>query len=125
MGFLSHQPAVTSMWNLNSKDVQHAKELATLRRTEIEARHAQELEALNTELSDIETLERIAAEFALKHKATDAETASPTPPAASPVPPAAEPPASGGKEGKLGSRWRFQLAGNPTETEDAHGDPAA
>jgi len=106
------------MWNLNSKDVQHAKELAALRRTEIEARHAQELEALNTELSDIETLERIAAEFALKHKAADAETASP-------APPAAEPPASGGKEGKLGSRWRFQLAGSPTETEDAHGDPAA
>jgi hypothetical protein len=115
---LSEASGGDAMWNLTSEDVHDAKQRATSRRAEIETRYAQELEALKAELSEIETLERIAGEFAQKHKPPEPE------PEVLPAVPTAEPVAAGGnREGKLGSRWRFQLSG-AGEAEDGH-EPAA
>jgi hypothetical protein len=55
------------MWNITSNNVRRAKEQLQLRRGEIETRYAEENRALDAELAVIETLERAAAEFMLRH----------------------------------------------------------
>ncbi|HEV2099258.1 MAG TPA: hypothetical protein VGR45_10070 [Stellaceae bacterium] len=56
------------MWNITSNNVQRAKEQLHLRRAEIEARYAEENRALDAEASAIDTLERAASEFILRHR---------------------------------------------------------
>lgn len=56
------------MWNITSNNVQRAKEQLQQRRAEIEARYAEENRALDAEASAIETLERAASEFILRHR---------------------------------------------------------
>jgi hypothetical protein len=121
------------MWSLTSDDVQRAKEHARQRRAEVEARYAEELKSIEAECAEIDTLERIAAEFSQRHN-------RPAPPAAElsefapndavlPAPaaepaadgPIEEPPANGGDR-KLASRWRFQLA-HRGEDGAAYGEP--
>jgi hypothetical protein len=60
------------MWNITSNNVQRAKEQLRLRRAEIEARFAEENQALDAEASAIEMLERAASEFILRHRGDEA-----------------------------------------------------
>ncbi|HXC11225.1 MAG TPA: hypothetical protein VNV39_00105, partial [Stellaceae bacterium] len=55
------------MWTINSNDVMQAKGRIERRRAEIETRYAEEKEALDAEFAVIETLERAASEFAVRH----------------------------------------------------------
>ncbi|MBV8121081.1 MAG: hypothetical protein JO081_14230 [Alphaproteobacteria bacterium] len=59
------------MWTISSTDVQQARERIDRRRAELEARYANEKEALDTESATIEALERAATEFAQRHKSAD------------------------------------------------------
>jgi hypothetical protein len=103
------------MWNISANDVQQARERLEHRRTEIEARYAEEKQALETELAVIETLERAASEFALRHSQEDAGTEA--------EPAAGIDPTEGGEEGgerdifKPGSRWRLYRGARPTDAE--------
>jgi hypothetical protein len=100
------------MWSISSEDVQRAKERAQLRRSEIEARHAEELKALDAEIEVIATLERAAADFASK-KARGLEEVSAdlnnTDPSIETGP--------GSGESKAGSRWRLHLGNRPADAE--------
>jgi hypothetical protein len=55
------------MWNLTPDYLQQVKEELSGRRAAIEARHAQELKALEADLEEIEAIERLAYSFAVKH----------------------------------------------------------
>jgi hypothetical protein len=55
------------MWNITSNNVQLAKDRLQLRRAEIETRYAEERTALDGEFAIIESLERAASEFMLRH----------------------------------------------------------
>ena len=55
------------MWNLTPDYIQQVKEELKGRRAAIEARHGDELKAIAADLDEIETLERIAYNFAVKH----------------------------------------------------------
>jgi DNA-binding helix-hairpin-helix protein with protein kinase domain len=107
------------MWNITSDDIQRAKDQIELRRAEVEARYAEEKKALEAEIAGIETLERAAAEFTLKHHRDDAGITPKT------VAPAEA--ASDGGEGKPHSRWRLQLGNRPADADgvDGNGVPAA
>ena len=56
------------MWNLTSTDLELAKEELKGRRAAVEARYTKDIQGLAADLAEIETLERIATAFALKHK---------------------------------------------------------
>jgi hypothetical protein len=69
------------MWNITSNSVQHAKDELMVRRTEFETRYAEERQALDAELAAIETLERAASEFMVRHARTaGAVSSEPAPP---------------------------------------------
>jgi hypothetical protein len=135
------------MWTINSNDVMHAKDRLERRRNEIETRYAEEKGALDAEFAVIETLERVAAEFAGKHVREDLGfvAAAPPPPPAEPDPPdfseptvgaeddqtaqapaAADPPSGDDVGGggfdilKPGSRWRLNR-GNRLSTPESSG----
>ncbi len=74
------------MWTINSNDVLRAKDRLLRRRTEIEARYADEQKALDAEFAAIDTLERVAAEFAVRHVRDDPGLAV-SPPSAQAEPP--------------------------------------
>jgi hypothetical protein len=106
------------MSNISSNDVEHAKESIKLRRAEVETRYEREKEALDAEFAVIETLERAASEFALKHNRKEAavaplETAAP-----------AEIGMSDSNEERPHSRWRLHLGNRPTESDGATGNVA-
>ena len=114
------------MWNLTPDYIQQVKEELKGRRAAIEARYADELKSIASDLEDIETLERIAYAFAVKHlpdpvEADEAEAkADPEPEMMaelkpSPVEPEAAKPAP---EPKGLSRWRARLDAN-SESEPA------
>jgi hypothetical protein len=69
-----------NMWNITSNNVQRAKERLQQRRAEIEARFTEENEALDAEVSVIETLEHAASEFMLRHRGEDGASAPTDPP---------------------------------------------
>jgi hypothetical protein len=104
------------MWNLTLTDLELAKEELKGRRAAIEARHTKDIQGLDADLAEIETLERAAAAFALKHKPEGVGIT--TMPAAEPgtepkpVPEMPPVPAPGadrvGKPGEA-SRWRLSL----------------
>ena len=124
------------MWNITSNDVQQAKDRLASRRAEIEVRYTEEREALDADLAAIETLDRAAAEFALKHNREDLGIA-PEPAAVSgppgdggasdedggiaPEPPATTDPLDGGEGSdgldilKPGSRWRLHRGDRPSD----------
>ena len=107
------------MWSISSEDVERAKERMQLRRSEIEARHAEELKALEAESEVIATLERAAADFAAKKSQGQNEVA--------PDPNTLEPMAEigpGNGEGKAGSRWRLHLGKQPGDGEGSVPLPA-
>jgi len=130
------------MWTVNSTDVQQAKDRIEHRRAEIQARYAEETSALDAEFAVIETLERAALEFAVKHVPEDLGFASPPSPDSAPsaggeatgavadetttsLYPADEEPA-GGDEGnggfdilKPGSRWRLNRGNRLSNPEGA------
>ena len=56
------------MWSLNSTELELAKEELKGRRAALEARYAKDIQGLDADLAEIETLERAASVFALKHK---------------------------------------------------------
>jgi len=99
-----------AMWNISSNDVEHAKDSIKLRRAEIEARYAEEKEALDAEFAVIETLERAASEFSLKHNRAEFEAA---PEATVPV----ETGTNDGIDEKPHSRWRLHLGKGPTDLD--------
>lgn len=103
-----------TMWNISSNDVEHAKESIKLRRAEVEARYTEEKEALDAEFAVIETLERAASEFSLKHNRNQIqampETALP-----------AESAVSEGSEEKPHSRWRLHLSNRPSDSDGSIG----
>jgi hypothetical protein len=66
------------MWNITSNDVQRAKDRLQLHRTEIETRYAEENKALDAEFAVIETFERAASEFMLRHSRENGAIASPS-----------------------------------------------
>ena len=65
------------MWNITSSELELAREELKGRRAAVEARYAKDLQGLDDDLAEIETLERAAAAFALKHK-TEAEPGTAT-----------------------------------------------
>jgi hypothetical protein len=79
------------------------RESASRRRAEIEERYHEELRALDAELAAIETMERLAGEFATKHLRTEsAASAEPEPlPQSTP---------SKAAESRSGSRWRVHFS---------------
>jgi hypothetical protein len=74
---------ITDMWSITSNNVQRAKEELQRRRSEFETRYAEEKQALDGEFAMIETLERAAAEFILKHARKNGASAA-EPPSAPP-----------------------------------------
>jgi hypothetical protein len=64
------------MWNITSNNVQRAKDRLQLRRAEIETRYAEDKAALDGEFAVIETLERAASEFMLRHSRENGAIAS-------------------------------------------------
>jgi hypothetical protein len=115
------------MWNITSDDVQQAKERLEHRRTAVEAKYAEDKQALDAELAVVETLERAAAEFADKCRREDVDGAAETAPPADPDPhpdPPPRPRMSGEVGGardilKPGSRWRLHLGNRPADSEAA------
>jgi hypothetical protein len=105
-----------TMWNISSNDVENAKESIKLRRAEIEARYAEEKEALDAELAVIEALERAASEFSLKHTPGPVQIAPE-------VTVAEEIGVSDGTEEKPHSRWRLHLGNRPSELDGSIGSP--
>jgi hypothetical protein len=100
------------MWNLTPDYIQQVKEELKGRRAAIQARHVEDLKALDADLEEIETLERFAYAFAVKHlpepgEVTSAPEMEPATVAelqaapADPISPDAEP--------KGASRWRMRL----------------
>lgn len=55
------------MWNLTPDYIQQVKEELKGRRAAIEARYADELKDISADLDEIETLERVAYNFAARH----------------------------------------------------------
>ncbi|MGH7044805.1 MAG: hypothetical protein ACREE2_00260 [Stellaceae bacterium] len=131
------------MWNITSHDVQQAKGQLQVRRAKLETRYAEETKALDAEFAAIETLERVAEEFAQKHGDGDAPAAAepmPTAPADraedSEPPAAAVMPAEGERPDgsdtpsgldilKPGSRWRMYRSMRQSDGETATGGAAA
>jgi hypothetical protein len=112
--------AMGDMWNLTPDYIQQVKEELKGRRAAIEARYADELKSIASDLEDIETLERIAYAFAVKHLPEPAEATSE--PAtevamleAAPAEPVQPEPEA---EPKGLSRWRMRLD-SPAESESA------
>jgi len=54
------------MWNITSSELELAREELKGRRAAVEARYAKDLQGLDADLAEIETLERAAAAFALR-----------------------------------------------------------
>ena len=105
------------MWNLTLTDLDLAKEELKGRRAAIEARYTKDIQGVDADLAEIETLERAASAFALKHKTNGLEVAatSEAEPETEPKPVPempAERPLGADKVGKPGeaSRWRLSLS---------------
>jgi hypothetical protein len=99
------------MWTITSDDLEHAKERAAQRRAEIEAKYAEALKAVEAELTEIETMERYAGDFAARYPREGAAVAAETEPLfeASPV---------GSNEGVHGSRWRLHFGGARADRDE-------
>jgi len=103
-----------AMWNISSNDVERAKESIKLRRADIEARYANDKQALDAESAAIETLERAASEFALNHQFDEVQAA----------PEDTAPAETGSTDSseKIHSRWRLHLSNRPSDGDGAIGN---
>jgi hypothetical protein len=102
------------MWNISSNDVEQAKESITLRRAEVEAKYVEQKAQLDAEFAMIETLERAASEFALKHGPEQVQAPETTV--------LAEIETSDGFDEKPHSRWRLHLGNRPSDVDGAMGN---
>src|SRR5208283_2635559 len=105
------------MWNITSGDVDEAKDRLERRRAAVEARYAEDRQALDGELAVIETLERAAAEFVSRYPREAADiSAQPNFAAGIGI-------ANGDDEGgardipRPGSRWRLHLGNRTADGE--------
>jgi citrate synthase len=110
------------MWNITSSELELAREELKGRRAAVEARYAKDLQGLDADLAEIETLERAAAAFALKHK-TEAEQGTATTEAEAESKTASEMPAvaahatdRAGRPAEA-SRWRLSLGDRSSTTQ--------
>lgn len=113
------------MWTLTPEYIQQVKEELKGRRAAIEARYADELKSIASDLDEIETLERIAYSFAVKHLPEPELAEAAVEPVAEiaalePEPAAAEmePEKAPGNDKAGLSRWRMRLDGK-AEAESA------
>jgi len=110
------------MWNITSSELELAREELKGRRAAVEARYAKDLQSLDADLAEIETLERAAAAFALKHK-TEAEQGTATTEAEAEAKTASEMPAvAAHATDRVGrpaeaSRWRLSLGDRSSTTQ--------
>lgn len=112
------------MWSITSTDLDLAKEELRGRRAAMEARYAKDIQALDADLAEIETLERAAATFAHKHKA-EADKSASTAEAemGTESKPALEAPGGGAHAADRGgrpaeaSRWRLSLGDRSSTTQ--------
>ena len=108
------------MWNITPDSLQLAKEELKGRQAALEARYAEEMKAITSELEEIETLERVAYSFAVKRLPKAQPSDEPVVGLATLEPPTAPPtedqPAKGARETGTGlSRWRIRAS----DTADA------
>jgi len=113
------------MWNLTPDYIQQVKEELKGRRAAIQARHADELKALEGDIEELEMLERVAYAIAVKHLAEPAEPVQAAQAEAAADEVAELQPASAGlvtvdpePDGKGLSRWRRRLE-TPSGIESA------
>src|SRR5260370_804774 len=66
----------TPMWNLTSYDIHQIIGQLQARRARIDAKYAEDSKALDAELAELETLERVAASWPLKYRPDDAADSS-------------------------------------------------
>ena len=120
------------MWNLTTYDVNRIKGQLQARRVRIDAKYAEETKALDADVADVETLERVATALSLKYQSDDSANLSKeseSPEHADDDSPqvetaaASEPQlvaASGdgaSPDAKVGSRWRLALRDRPAVSE--------
>ncbi|HZK91734.1 MAG TPA: hypothetical protein VFC56_16455 [Stellaceae bacterium] len=111
------------MWNLSPEYIQQVKEELKGRRAAIQARHAEELKSLETDLEEVETLERVAYAVAAKHVletelATEPSEQEPQVVAELEAGRAIAPEPGAGPGSKGLSRWRMRLdADSATEAD--------
>jgi hypothetical protein len=112
------------MWSLTSTELELAKEELKGRRAALEARYAKDIQGLDADLAEIETLERVATAFAVKHK-TEGDEGTVTSPieAATEPKPVPEPhPVAAHSADRVGkpaeaSRWRLSLGDRSSTTQ--------
>jgi len=63
---------MTAMWNLNGNDIKKAKEELEARRATLKSKYEEEMKQIDTELADIEAVERVAVNFVSNRKPGDA-----------------------------------------------------
>jgi len=121
---------IALMWNITLADIHRAKGQLQARRAKIEAKYLEEIKTLDADLAEIETLERVASDFALKHQAAEgfAEAgrgeAAPASAAALDAPdPPASAETSGSGAGKIASRWRLHLDGRSASEQEHERGP--
>jgi hypothetical protein len=118
------------MWNLTTYDVNRIKGQLQARRARIDAKYTEETKALDADVADLDTLERVAAALALKYKSGDSadpsqesaentddgsprvETAAPSEPQLAAISGDGASP-----DAKHGSRWRLALRDRPAASE--------
>ena len=112
------------MWNITSTELELAREELKGRRAAMEARYAKDIQGLDADLAEIETLERSAAAFALKHKTETGNSATTTEgDAGMEAKTVAEMPAPAGhaadRAGRPAeaSRWRLSLGDRSSATQ--------
>jgi len=96
------------MWNLTPDYIQQVKEELSGRRAAIEARHAQELKALEADLEEVEAIEHLAYSFAAKHLSELAAAKPEAAPVLQPSP----------TEAEEGPEAMATLQPSPTEAEE-------
>src|SRR5262249_14453105 len=67
---------MTAMWNLNGNDIKKAKDELEARRATLKSKYEEEMKQIDTELSDIEAVERGAVNFVSNRKPGDASPKS-------------------------------------------------
>jgi hypothetical protein len=135
------------MWTINSNDVQQAKQELERRRTEMDRKYAEEKATLDAEFAVVETLERAASEFSVRHTREDDPNSVAAPPAliapssgepadrsedvaaATAFPTETDQPTSDETSGafdilKPGSRWRLNRGNRPSNPEGPTGSPS-
>jgi hypothetical protein len=62
---------MTAMWNLNGNDIKKAKDDLESRRATLKSKYEEEMKQIDTELADIEAVERVAVNFVSNRKGGD------------------------------------------------------